>query len=231
LNAELLELNQQRQNASPPARRRLDPEIEALESKIKATKATFDVMPATEGGSEEGSLAKDDARIVALGGEDGKWAAIQQEAEAVFKKVAARNGGRNPAFMNKSDLTAVHHGDMTFFAALDADHNDNVSLEEWHTWIKSIHGQKGGRRGDRWLGALLHTLTVNLAGLRDLPPPAAGVEEPKPTLPEPTLNAADPGSPRWKDEELTGSDRAMERRNPKESVPHNPEPPEPPPAA
>jgi len=44
-----------------------------------------------------------------------------------------------------------------------------VSKEEWEKFIQVVHSEKGQHLGDKWLKALLHSLTWSDTGLESLP--------------------------------------------------------------
>jgi len=60
--------------------------------------------------------------------------------------------------MTSVDLIA---GDFKIFELLDSDADGLVTREEWHAWLQKTHADKG-EKGDKWLAALLHTLSTNV---------------------------------------------------------------------
>ena len=52
-------------------------------------------------------------------------------------------------------------GDFNLFAKLDANHDGSVSKAEWRNFLRLGHAERG-KKGDVWMGRMIHTLSVNV---------------------------------------------------------------------
>jgi len=99
-----------------------------------------------------------DERYNAESGLDAAWAESSQEAEDVFKLVAARHPDGDHISITKEELVKAHDGDYGIFDKIDVDSDGNLTLDEWYDWLKRTHLEKGGA----WLTSILHTLSRHL---------------------------------------------------------------------
>ena len=66
------------------------------------------------------------------------------------------------------------------YRKIDTDNKGFVTLDDWHSWLKKTHDEKGAK-GEKWLGTILHTMKRGLekAAAADAADPAGTVGEPE----------------------------------------------------
>ena len=47
------------------------------------------------------------------------------------------------------------------FRKIDTDNKGYVTLDDWHSWLKTTHDEKGAK-GEKWLNSVLHTMKRGL---------------------------------------------------------------------